>query len=175
MAASPWAGSDFQLPPQPESPVALCGACRRLGACRLGLGREELQADGSVHTDLVCGPENEGGPDVAHGGWTAGVFDEVLGHVPVLHGELAVTGQLSVSYVKPVPVGRPRPARAGTVRREGHRWYIAGEMTLASTGVVLARGEAVMVLRDLGHFTRHREWLAGQDRVAPHSGDDAAT
>src|SRR5229473_7242872 len=74
MTESPWAGSDFQLPPQPESPVALCGACRRLGACRLGLGREELQPDGSVHTDLVCGPENEGGPDVAHGGWTAGAF-----------------------------------------------------------------------------------------------------
>ena len=86
MAASPWAGSDFQFPPRPTSPVALCGACSRLGSCRLGLGREELQTDGSVHTDLVCGPENEGGPDVAHGGWTAGVFDEVLGHVPVLNG-----------------------------------------------------------------------------------------
>ena len=175
MAASPWAGSDFQFPPRPASPVALCGACSRLGSCRLGLGREELQADGSVHTDLVCGPENEGGPDVAHGGWTAGVFDEVLGHVPVLNGELAVTGQLSVTYVKPVPVGRPLHARAWTVRREGHRWYIAGEMTLASTGVVLARGEAVMVLRDLGHFTRHREWLARQDRAAQHGGDDPST
>lgn len=164
MAASPWAGSDFQLPPQP-GPVALCGACRRLGSCRLGLGREELQPDGSVHTDLVCGPENEGGPDVAHGGWTAGVFDEVLGHVPVLNGELAVTGQLSVTYVKPVPVGRPLHARAWTVRREGHRWYVAGELTLASSGAVLARGEAVMVVRDIGHFARHQEWLAGQDQA----------
>jgi acyl-CoA synthetase (AMP-forming)/AMP-acid ligase II/acyl-coenzyme A thioesterase PaaI-like protein len=166
MAATPWAGSDFQLPPEPTSPVALCGACRRLGNCRLGLGREELQPDGSVHTELVCGPENEGGPDVAHGGWTAGVFDEVLGHVPVLNRELAVTGQLSVTYVKPVPVGRPLHARAWTVRRAGHRWYVAGEMTLASTGAVLARGEAVMVLRDAGHFTRHQEWLAQQDVTA---------
>ena len=171
MAESPWAGSDFQMPPAPESPVALCGACRRLGQCRLGLGREELQPDGSVHTDLVCGPENEGGPEVAHGGWTAGVLDEVLGHVPVLHGELAVTGQLSVSYVKPVPVGRPLHARAWTVRREGRRWYIAGELTLASSGAVLARGEAVMVLRDVGHFARHQEWLAQQDQAGP---DDAA-
>ena len=165
MTTSPWAGSDFQLPPQPASPVALCGACRRLGACRLGLGREELQPDGSVHTDLICGPENEGGPEVAHGGWTAGVFDEVLGHVPLLNGELAVTGQLSVTYVKPVPVGRPLHARAWTVRREGHRWYVAGELTLAGTGSVLGRGEAVMVLRDRGHFARHREWLAQQDQA----------
>ena len=135
-----------------------------LGACRLGLGREELQPDGSVHTDLVCGPENEGGPDVAHGGWTAGVFDELLGHVPLLNGVLAVTGQLSVTYVKPVPVGRPLHARASTVRREGHRWYVAGELTLASTRAVLARGEAVMVVRDIGHFARHQEWLARHTR-----------
>ncbi len=165
MTTSPWAGSDFQLPPQPTSPVALCGACRRLGACRLGLGREELQPDGSVHTDLICGPEHEGGPDVAHGGWTAGAFDEVLGHVPLLTGELAVTGQLSVTYVKPVPVGRPLHARAWTVRREGHRWYVAGELTLVNTGAVLGRGEAVMVLRDRGHFARHRDWLAQQDQA----------
>ena len=165
MTTSPWAGSDFQLPPQPASPVALCGACRRLGACRLGLGREELQPDGSVHTDLICGPEHEGGPDVAHGGWTAGAFDEVLGHVPLLTGELAVTGQLSVTYVKPVPVGRPLHARAWTVRREGRRWYVAGELTLVSTGAVLGRGEAVMVLRDRGHFARHQEWLAQQDQA----------
>jgi acyl-coenzyme A thioesterase PaaI-like protein len=120
-----------------------------------------------VHTELICGPENEGGPEVAHGGWTASVFDEVLGHVPVLNRELAVTGQLWVSYVKPVPVGRPLHARAWTVRREGHRWYVAGEMTLASTGAVLARGEAVMVVRDAGHFGRHQEWLAQQDGVGP--------
>jgi acyl-coenzyme A thioesterase PaaI-like protein len=166
MTSSPWAGSDFQLPPQPDSPVALCGACRRLGGCRLGLGREELQADGSVHTDLVCGPENEGGPGVAHGGWTASIFDEITGHVPLLNGQLAVTGRLSLSYLKPVPLGRPLRTRAWTVRREGRLWYVAGEMTLASTGAVLASGEAVMVLRDPAHFDRHRQWLADQDRAA---------
>jgi acyl-coenzyme A thioesterase PaaI-like protein len=166
MAESSWAGSDFQVPPHKEAPVGLCGACKRLGACRLGLGREELQPDGSVHTDLVCGPENEGGPDVAHGGWTAAVLDEVLGHVQMLHGQLAVTGRLSVTYVKPVPVGRPLHARAWRIRQEGHRWYTAAELTLASTGAVLARGEGVMVLRDRGHFERHREWLAEQDRDA---------
>src|ERR1700720_1120689 len=165
MAESPWAGSDFQLPGWPPSPVALCGACRRLGACRLGLGREELQPDGSVHTDLVCGPENEGGPEVAHGGGAAGGVDEGLGHVPVLNGQLAVTGRLSVTYVKPVPVGRTLHARAWTERREGSRWYVAGELTLVSTGAVLGRGEAVMVLRDRGHFARHQEWLAQQDQA----------
>jgi hypothetical protein len=30
-----------------------------------------------------------------------------------------------------------------------------------------------MVLRDMGHFTRHQEWLTRQDRAAQDSGDDA--
>jgi acyl-coenzyme A thioesterase PaaI-like protein len=166
LTESDWAGSDFQISPRPGWPVALCGACRRLGSCRLGLGREELQPDGSVHTDLICGAENEGAPGTAHGGWTASVFDEVLGHVPVLNLELAVTGKLSVTYVKPVPMGRPLHARAWTVRREGHRWYVAGELTLAATGAVLATGEGVMVLRDRAHFAQFREWLAQQDAAA---------
>jgi hypothetical protein len=62
--------------------------------------------------------------------------------------------------------------RAWTVRRAGQRWYVAGEMTLASTGAVLARGEAVMVLRDRGHFARHAEWLAQQDQAAQPGKDD---
>jgi hypothetical protein len=36
-------------------------------------------------------------------------------------------------------------------------------LTLASTGAALGRGEAVMVVRDVSHFARHREWLAQQD------------
>jgi hypothetical protein len=43
---------------------------------------------------------------------------------------------------------------------------VAGELTLPSTGAVLGRGEAVMVLRDPGHFARHEQWLAQQDLAA---------
>src|SRR5262249_60876664 len=105
-------------------------------------------------------PEHGAGTDVAPGGRTAGASAELPGHVPLRPGRLAAPGQLTVTYVKPVPVGRPRHARAWLERREGRRWYVAGEMVLASTGAVLARGEAVMVARDPGHFARHQEWLA---------------
>jgi len=114
----------------------------------------------------VCTEDHEGGPRVAHGGWTAGMFDEVLGHVLMLHRQLAVTGQLSVTYVKPVPVGRRLRARAWVERTEGHRWYVAGELTLRPTGALLATGSAVMVTRDQGHFDRHRALLAQQDAEA---------
>jgi acyl-coenzyme A thioesterase PaaI-like protein len=166
MTDLPWAGTDFQLPPSPENDqVYLCGACARTGACQFGVGRERLLPDGSSETLLVCSAEHEGGPGVAHGGWTAAVFDEILGHMPLLHGQLAVTGQLSVSFVKPVPIERPLRAVARVDRREERKWHISGELTLAATGALLGRGEAVLVLRDPGHFTRHREWLATQDAV----------
>jgi acyl-coenzyme A thioesterase PaaI-like protein len=102
-----WAGTDFTVSPRP-GPVALCRACERRGGCQLGLGREELRPDGSVETSLVCDASHEGGPGVAHGGWTAAMFDEVTGHVTLLNRQLAVTGSMTVTYVKPVPIERHR-------------------------------------------------------------------
>lgn len=161
---SVWAGSDFQRPPRSDGGVALCGACRVTGECRLGLRTERLHK-GIAHFNITCPPEQEGGPNVAHGGWTAAVLDEVLGHFPILHGVMAVTAELSVSFVKPVPVARALEARSWVERKEGSRWYVAGELVLGSSGSPLARASGIWVARDPDHFRRHEAWLAEQDRA----------
>jgi acyl-coenzyme A thioesterase PaaI-like protein len=170
MSDENWAGADFSSG-SAGAGVYLCRACERRGDCRLGLGREELLPDGSVETTLICTAEHEGGPGVAHGGWTAAMFDEVTGHVPLLNGQLSVTGTMRVTYVKPVPIERALRARAWVTKKEEKRWLVEGELTLAATGAVLGRAEAVMVLRDPGHFERHRTWLAQQDALAGTAGD----
>ena len=157
-----WAGSDFQDPPRTEGGVALCGACRETGACRLGVGGERIDDAGTAWFDVTCPRDQEGGPNVAHGGWTAAVLDDCLGHVPLLHRTLSVTAELTVSFVKPVPVDRPLRIRAWVERREGSRWYIHGEMTLLPGGAVLARASGIWVTRDHGHFDRHQQWLSKQ-------------
>ena len=157
-----WAGADFQDPPRTDGGVALCGACRATGTCRLGLETEVRDGTGGARFELTCPREHEGGPDVAHGGWTAAVLDDCLGHVPLLNGVLSVTAELSVSFVKPVPVGRPLGVHAWVDRREGSRWYLRGEMALLPGGAVLARASGIWVTRDPSHFARHRQWLAGQ-------------
>src|SRR4051812_39773418 len=124
------AGSDFADPPRTGAGVVLCGACRRVGSCRLGVEKEHLDDDGALRFVVTCGREHEGGPHVAHGGWTAAVLDDCLGHLPLRHGVLSVTAELTVTFVKPVPVGRPVEISARVDRREGSRWYISGEMTL---------------------------------------------
>jgi uncharacterized protein (TIGR00369 family) len=158
-----WQGGDFVLGERADgNQVGLCLACTRLGRCRLGLRTERLD-DGVVTTELVCDRDNEGGPRVAHGAWVAGVLDELVGHVPILHGQLTVTGTLNVRFVKPVPVERPLRGEASVVRREGHRWYVEAHIFLESSGAELARADAVMVERDPQHFERHRQWLAEQE------------
>jgi acyl-coenzyme A thioesterase PaaI-like protein len=164
MTDSQWAGGDFQQPPRTDGGVALCGACRRTGECRLGLTTERLGADGVARFGITCPPDHEGGPGVAHGGWTAGVLDEVLGHVPLLHDRLSVTGTLTVRFERPVPIGRPLEARAWVDCREARKWSLAGELALGSSGAVLARANGIFVLRDqTTHFADFARWLAEQE------------
>jgi acyl-coenzyme A thioesterase PaaI-like protein len=163
VVTSPWAGGDFQQPPRSDGGVALCGACRQVNQCRLGLTTERLDGDDVARFEIVCPPEHEGGPNVAHGGWTAGVMDEVLGHVPILHGRMSVTGTLTIRFERPVPIGRGLVASAWIDRREERKWHLAGELVLASSGAPLARAEGIFVLRDpLAHFGDFERWLEAQ-------------
>jgi acyl-coenzyme A thioesterase PaaI-like protein len=163
MTDTRWAGGDFQQPPRTDGGVALCGACRRTGGCRLGLTTERLDEDGVARFDIVCPADYEGGPGVAHGGWTAETLDEVLGHVPLLNNQLTVTGTLTVRFVKPVPIGRPLLASAWVDRVEGKKWFLSGEIVLRSSGALLAGATGVWIARDPAlHFGRFEQWLAEQ-------------
>ncbi|MCH5675623.1 PaaI family thioesterase [Streptomyces gilvus] len=160
---SKWAGANFQEPPRSDGGVALCGACRVQGVCRVGLTTEKLH-DGVAHFKLECPRTHEGGPNVAHGGWTSYVMDEVMGHLPLLNKQMTVTAEISVSFVKPVPVERPLEARSWITRREGSRWYLSGELVLESSGSVLAKASGIWVARDPDrHFRRHQAWLTEQE------------
>ncbi|MET7924328.1 PaaI family thioesterase [Streptomyces sp. NPDC005349] len=161
-----WVEADFTEPPRTTGGVALCGACRHSGRCRLGVRSEHLRDDGVARFEVTCPRDQEGGPEVAHGGWTAAVLDECCGHVPLLHHVLSVTAELSISFVKPVPVERPLEVLARVERRQGSRWYISAEMLLPPTGAVLARASGIWVSRDQGHFARHQKWLREQDLTA---------
>ncbi|MCU1692317.1 MAG: PaaI family thioesterase [Frankiales bacterium] len=140
----------------------LCGGCRPAGTCRLGVEGWELGGE-TVTARAVCPQDATGGPDIAHGGWTSAVFDDVLGRLPRGLGLTAVTAVLTVRYLLPVPADRPVVVAGRLVRREGSRLHVLGEMRLESTGALLATGEAEMAVVDDGHVPRHRTWLSEQD------------
>jgi acyl-coenzyme A thioesterase PaaI-like protein len=166
-----WIGTDLQALPRSEGGVGLCGACMPNSRCRLGLVEERLDENDVLVSDLVCPTDQEGGPGVAHGGWTASVMDEVLGHVPLNHNQLSVTATITVDFRKPVPIERPLRARAWIDRIEGKKWFISGELVLLPGNSVLATATGLWIARDASHFARHREWLAEQDAAAGTSVD----
>jgi acyl-coenzyme A thioesterase PaaI-like protein len=165
-----WAGADYQEKPIPGKPV-LCGACGRLGRCRLGITHRLIDKDGVSYSSVVCDSEYEGGPQVAHGGWTASVLDEMLGTTSVMQGQLVVTASLTIDFIKPVPINRELEGRAWIERTEGSRVYLAGELRLASSNALLAKANGVFVARDYGHFERHQQWLEEQDRLQKASAE----
>jgi acyl-coenzyme A thioesterase PaaI-like protein len=148
-----------------DEKTKVCGGCRATGVCGLGVVREHHEGERALFR-ATCPPDRQGGPKVAHGGWTAAAFDECLGSLPNRATGLAVTAELTVRYLKPVPVGRTLEVRVELDRREGSRWYVSGEMLLRGSADVLARASGVWVARDSGHFDRHENWLAGQDAAA---------
>ena len=61
-----------------------------------------------VAAPIVIAPAYAGPPGVAHGGIVAAYLDEVLGGAVVrATGRVAVTGELTVRFVHPVPIATP--------------------------------------------------------------------
>ena len=144
---------------------SLCAGCTVSGRCQFGVTAYELDGDGVARARVWVDEAMAGGPGVAHGGWTAAIFDEVLGKLPNAHGVLAVTKTLTIDYTRPVPVGRWLLGEARVDSRTDGAWKISGFLTLESTSAVLARARGVWVERTRQHFERHREWLRDQDAV----------
>ena len=153
----------------------LCGGCRPTGSCRLGIRTWVVdERTASVSATATCPASHAGGPQIAHGGWTAAVFDDVLGRLPNLLGERAVTAELHVHFRRPVPTELPLVVRAAVVGRDGRNSRVVGDLALAAApDIPLATAEAVLTAVDDGHVDRHRAWLAEQGLRSPAPADRA--
>jgi acyl-coenzyme A thioesterase PaaI-like protein len=148
-------------PPRSTGGVFLCGACRASGLCRLGIESERTVPETGAAYTAVCPSEYEGGPGIAHGGWTAGALDEMLGHLPLLCDSLAVTKTLTIEYLRPVPINIPLTGSVRLAERKGRHWHIEGELRVAATDAPLARARGVWAEVDpTRHFARFDAWVA---------------
>ena len=141
----------------------LCAACQHNNACHLGIREVRREGPESLLAVAACPPTFAGAAEVAHGGWIAAVFDDFLGQLSVLHGQLHVTASLTVDFAKPVPIQRDVHILGTRGEYEGRRLQMRAEMTLASSGARLASAHGVWVSRDISHYERHDAWLARQD------------
>ena len=77
---------------------------------------------------LVFSSAFEGGPGLAHGGYVAAVFDELLGLTQSLTGEAGMTGRLKVRYRSPCPLHTELRMEGRVYKREGREIVARGTM-----------------------------------------------
>jgi acyl-coenzyme A thioesterase PaaI-like protein len=95
---------------------------------------------------VTLGKAFEGAPGRAHGGVVAAILDEVMGAVNALHGALAFTAQLDITYHAPTPFGEPILARAWLARRDDRKRYV--EATLFADDLMVASAKGLFITVD---------------------------
>ena len=86
----------------------------------------------------------EGGPGLAHGGYVAAAFDELLGLTQSLTGEAGMTGRLKVRYRSPCPLNTELRMEGRVHKREGRN--IVARATMHVGDRLVADGEATFVV-----------------------------
>jgi acyl-coenzyme A thioesterase PaaI-like protein len=117
-----------------------------------------VEPDHSVSSEVTMRPIHEGPPGGVHGGWVASLLDQLLGAANIASGNPAMTGELTIRYRKPTPIGVPLVLRARTDSVEGRRVRTSGE--ISADGVVTAEATGLFVRPDRARLDRHKKIVA---------------
>ncbi len=109
----------------------------------MGIGMVVRREGDEAVAAVRLGPAYEGAPGRAHGGIVAAVFDDVLGYLLTLEQQPGFTGELTVRYDAPTPIGQPLEFRARVTGREGRKLFAAGEAR--ADGEIVASATATFV------------------------------
>ena len=100
---------------------------------------------------FVCrfrlGKRYTGPPGHSHGGIIATILDEAMGKVNRLRDVVAVTSEITVNYLKPVPLNKPLRVESREVRVKGRKHINMAEI-LNEKGEVLARSRGLFIAID---------------------------
>ena len=136
------------LEPNPKNGCFGCGGANANGM-RLTFERDD--AARRIRGSFRIAPRYQGATGFVHGGIIATLLDEAMGKVSVFHGVQSVTAEMTVEYLRPVPVDADLIVEGYEVKHEGRNLHYAGEIR-NSTGMVLARSRGRFVEVDMARF-----------------------
>jgi len=100
---------------------------------------------------FVCrfrlGKRYTGPPGHCHGGIIATILDEAMGKVNKLRQVVALTSEMTVNFLKPVPLFKPLRVESREERVKGRQHVNVAEI-LNQKGEVLARGRGLFIAID---------------------------
>ncbi|HZD54800.1 MAG TPA: PaaI family thioesterase [Candidatus Aquicultoraceae bacterium] len=105
----------------------------------------------TVRTKVVLPRHVNGYRDVAHGGVLAALLDESMGWTATVFGKsrsMYLTGELTVKYLSPVPVGEEIEIVSRLEEDSGRIAYGTGELVCGGTVRVKARGKFLPMGRE---------------------------
>jgi uncharacterized protein (TIGR00369 family) len=103
-----------------------------------------LAADGTV-VSLATVPESfEGHPGFLHGGIIATLLDETMSKAVRARGLTAMTRQIDIDYLRPVPSGVPLRMEGRVVRNERRKHWTKAKI-LSAEGATLAQGKGLFI------------------------------
>ncbi len=105
----------------------------------IGLRVRCFKTPEGVVSPVIIPERFAGAPGAAHGGIVGGYLDEVLAGAAVRHsGRIYMTGELTVRYVRPVPVETPLLGKAWVVRDYGKYVDLEGTLEDYQSHAILA-------------------------------------
>jgi uncharacterized protein (TIGR00369 family) len=121
-----------------------CVVCSHASQCGLGLDFQPMD-DGSVRAEFRCQSCHQGYNGLLHGGIIASLLDGAMTNCLFGQGIVAVTGEMTVRFCRPVPAGADLTVRAELVEAAEPLYYMRAEIILA--GQVQARATAKFMKR----------------------------
>jgi uncharacterized protein (TIGR00369 family) len=88
-----------------------------------------------------------GPPGHCHGGIIASILDDAMGKVNKLHQVVALTREMTVEYLKPVPLHKPLRVEGREIEKKGRTHINAAEI-FNEKGEVLARSRGIFIAID---------------------------
>lgn len=115
----------------------------------MGIAMDVRREGDEAVAEVDLGPAFEGAPGRSHGGIVAAVFDDVLGYMLTFLRQPGFTGELTVRYLAPTPIGQRLQFRARVTGREGRKIWTEAEAT-AADGSTVASATALFIAVDPG-------------------------
>lgn len=139
-----------------------------------GLQMTVFRSGHEVYTDLVFDDKHAGAPGLAHGGAIAAACDDLFGFTLWIAGTPAVTRDLAVGYLRPVPLYQSHRIVARVDDHEGRTLHVSATGT-GHDGLVRFTATATFVAVDAEHFAAHGDLGAFGEMLARFARQGAST
>lgn len=144
--------SDKDLQPLSHGALNQCFGCGQVNKTGLRL-KFFVDANYRIVCRTRIAKRFQGPPGYVHGGIIATLLDEAMSKANRQFGILAMTRQMEVEYLKPVPLSNPIVLTGYYRSGEGRKHRCEAEIA-AEDGTILARGRALFIAVDPAYLKK---------------------